>query len=261
MGFNHKIHSVSSKELIGEFLMDYDMQQSSFIGLLNRHIVRGIEIMRIDTYYTQCVKAFKTYNNRTPIPCNSKYIEAIVIDKGGNATFLDLTHHGFRLLSKDNLQGESELYGYADGGYANFKDFEGRGFFLYKSLPIDEEGYVRIPDDPFVKEALLNLLVAKLALSGYKHKVISRQEAEAKWGILYPQARNSVNFPSIEDMEEYTESNTNPLFNNIRRMSILEDSNIMDVATFATELIRLSHGGDFEEASEICGIKWSSTEL
>lgn len=214
MPLNSKINLTSGKEFIGEFLIDFDMQSTNFINMLNRHIVRGIEIMQIDTYWVRCMKSFLTEECRTPIPCSAKYIEAIVIDVGNFPYFLDLTNNGLRLIRRDNINGLSEPYGYVDGAYLDFRTFDGRGFFLYKSLPINKEGYIGIPDDPFVKEALLYFLIGKLALSGYKHKVITRKEADEKWDKLYPQARNSVNFPTVHDIEAYTENNIHPLFNN-----------------------------------------------
>lgn len=257
MSFNRKIHVISSKELIGEFLIDFDMQQTSFIGLLNRHIVRAIELMRIDVYYTQTVCAFTTEECRTPVPCNSKYIQTVVLDAGDNCPiFLDLTNHGLRLLNSDNLAGQTETYGYADGGYINFKDFDGRGLILYRSLPKDKEDYVLIPNDPFLKEAVLMFLIAKLGLSGYVHKVVSREEAEAKWANLHPQARNSVNFPSIEDMEVYTNRNTNPLFNNIRRIDTKDGSfdAIPNISLLDAYPNSVNKFYDFDELSAAFGI-------
>tara|TARA_R110000772_G_C13307950_1_gene439564 strand:+ start:6683 stop:7456 length:774 start_codon:yes stop_codon:yes gene_type:complete len=214
MSENAKINLTSAEELIGEFLLDFDIQASNFIGTLNRHIVRGIELMNIETYFTRQVKSFQTEECRTPIPCESKYIEVIAIDRGGQPCFLDLTNSGLSLLGRHHIDGASETYGYVDGAYINFKTFEGRGFFLYKSIPLNSRGFAMIPDDALVKEALLFFIVAKLALSGYKHKVVGRDEAESKWAYLHPQARNSVNFPSVHDIEAYTENNINPLFNN-----------------------------------------------
>lgn len=243
MSLNTKINLISSKTLIGEFLLDFDIQLTNYLSSLNRHIVRGIEMMEIDTFYRRCVEVCDTEEGRVFLPCTSKYIEVIILNGTSCPHFLDLTNNGLRLL---NGVQSSKLYGYVEGQYLNLNTYEGKVVVLYKSLPKDKEGYVMIPDDPWVKDALLYFLIFKMGLSGFKHKVISRQEAEEKWRNLYPRARNSVNFPSVHDIERYTSWNTEMLFNNIDRIETYESlSNVLpsiysegvtDFASFVNKL-------------------------
>ena len=265
MSVNSHKNLVSSEELIGEFLIDFNMVSTDFIGRLNRHITRGIELMQIDTFYTRCIKAFTAEENRTPIPCGAKHIEAIVLSSAtGGSLFLDISNNALRLINSEHSDGLSEVYGYVDDGYLKLKDFEGKGFFLYKGLPKTSKGFLKIPDDAFVKEALLFFLIAKLALSGYKHKVVTREEAEVRWAELYPQARNSVNFPTVDDIEQYTIMNTSPLYNNIFRLGSGEDlSNILpNISLLDNYPNAINKFYSFEELAEAFGVdEWSSTEL
>ena len=265
MSVNSQINLISSEVLIGEFLQDYDMTSTDFISRLNRHIVRAIELMNIDTYFKRCVRAFITEECRTIIPCSAKYIEAVVLNAGGAPRFLDLTNNQLRLLSKDNLNGKSEVYGYVEGSYLNFKSFDGQGFVVYKGLPTTNKGYVQVPDDGLVIEAIMNFIVFKLSLSGYKHKEVSRKEARQEWERLYPMARNSVNFPTPHDIERYTIMTTSPLKGDVDRVETLglEDfgglPNI-SIADAYPSLINKFYS--FETLAEAFGVdEWSSTEL
>jgi hypothetical protein len=87
--------------------------------------------------------------------------------------------------------------------------------YVYHRNPVDSEGNLLVPDSHEVIEALNFFLIYKMSLGGYSHPKISMEMAEAKWNVLYPRARNIVNFPSIEEMHRLTQMNNNPLFLNI----------------------------------------------
>lgn len=216
MSFNSKINLVSAKEFIGEFLLDFDINSSNYIASLNRHIIRGIELMDIDVFYRRCLKVSLIESGKVVLPCNSKFVEQVILGVGSCPYILDMKDNGLQLVSGQDSIGTSNI-GYAEGRVLNLKRETGLVGIVFKSLPMNKEGYVEIPDDAWLKEALLYFLIYKMSLSGYKHKVISRQEAESKWDRMYPRARNSVTFPTVADIDRYTENVTSPLFNNIER--------------------------------------------
>ncbi len=226
MSINAKINLTSAKDFIGEFLLDFDIQNTNYISSLNRHITRGIELTEIDIYYRKCLKVINTEETRALIPCNSKLLEYVILDVNSCPYIFDLKNNGLNLINASEESNKTRLYGYVEGRYLNLNDYKGKVGLIYKSLPIDKEGYILFPDDSWLKEALLYFLIYKMSLSGFRHPVISRQEAEQKWNVMYPRARNSVNFPTVEDIRRYTENVTSPLFNNIDRQEYGNSNNI-----------------------------------
>lgn len=208
---NNKINLISAEELIGEFLLDFDIQNTNYLSSLNRHIVRAIGLMDIDTYYKRCTKKIKIEENRGVLPCGIKYIEAIFFNSNGYPYIADVGYNDLSLVSEmpKNIRRYSDVY--IEEGYLTFKDFEGEVVVVYKTLPLNSKGYVLFPDDDWLKEALLYFIIYKMSLSGFKHKTVSREEAYEQWNMLYPRARNSVNFPSVQEMQKFTEMWNNPL--------------------------------------------------
>lgn len=207
-----QINLVSAEELIGEFLFDFDVRPANYMSSLNRHIIRGIEIMNIDTYFKRCTKIVEVQDGSIKLPCNAKYLELVVIEGCGNVQVLDLSQNNLALVGQlpNNINSYSEAYAEDEHIHTGLNG-DGRALIIYRTLPKNGKGYVMLPDDALLKEALGMFLIAKLALSGYKHKVVSREEAEQKWAYLYPKARNSVNFPSVHDMQQFTNMWNNPL--------------------------------------------------
>lgn len=206
------VNLTNSKELIGEFLFDYNITNSHYNNMLNRHIIRAIELMDIDTYFVRCIKKEIIEDGVALLPCNSKYIEVALFNTRNGYIPIDIENSNWNIIRElKNVQSTQPLQGYAEGAYLKTIAEKGEVIFIYRSLPKDKEGYILIPDDAWLKEAILNFLIAKMALSGFKHPVIKREEAEAKWEKLYPRARNSVTFPTVSEIQRYTEMTTNPL--------------------------------------------------
>jgi len=208
---NNKISLVSAESLIGEFLQDYNMNSSDFISRLNRHIVRGIELMDIDTYFNRCYATITIEEGRGVLPCEMKYLEAIFISLGDTPHRIDYSNNDLTAL--DFMEEDMQIFSdaYIQEGILTIKDYEGDAYVVYRGLPINEKGYVLMPDDAWLMEALGFFLIYKLGISGYKHKVFNIADAEQRWNALYPRARNSVNFPTVQEMQNFTEMWSNPL--------------------------------------------------
>lgn len=208
---NSKMNLISAEVLIGEFLQDYNMNSSDFISRLNRHIVRGIELMDIDTYFKRCVTKITIEEERGVLPCNIKYLEAMFLNIGTTPHRIDYSNND--LTELDFITEDIPVYSdaYIQENIVTIRAYEGECWVVYRGLPIDKKGYVLMPDDAWLMEALKMFLVLQLGYSGYKHKVIGIDTADVKWNDLYPRARNSVNFPTIQEMQNYTEMWNNPL--------------------------------------------------
>lgn len=208
------IRLISSKQILGELNVDYNIYDEGLLSQVPRHIARALEIMELDGYFQLTYSKHSVEEFRVPLPCDAKYILGAFISDGNCVTRIPLKgtmsdNNSFFGISLN--QNKSRL----DGNYLISQEETGTVAFVYYSIPVDEEGMPLIPDNPHVLEALPEYIIARLSLSGYKHPVISFEMAEARWRDKYPRASNSVNYPSIEEMAKFTLSNTNPYFDRL----------------------------------------------
>lgn len=205
---------ISSKQLIAELFSDFNIANTDWVEKAQRHIERGISIMEVDGYYERAYSYKTVRDYKAALPCDSKNIIATIV-AGCPFYRLPLTNSLSLGVNFKDLKLHTHYQGSINFNHlqTNFK--EGNILFVYYRIPLDDAGDLLIPDNPHVLEALPYFVIYKLSLSGYVHPVINIDRAEAKWRELYPRARNSVNFPSIEEKHEGMLKYTNPLFTNI----------------------------------------------
>lgn len=82
----------------------------------------------------------------------------------------------------------------------------------YYSIPLDNDGFPKIPEDAMTTEALTWFVIYKLMLGGYVHHTITNwKEAYQMWLSLYPQAQNSLKMPDTLETKAMASWWTNPL--------------------------------------------------
>lgn len=206
---------ISSKQIIGELYSDFNITNDDWVNKAQRHMARALGIMKIDGYYERALHITNVMDYNAAIPCDSKHIIMVLAKINGVIKRLPLTR---ALALGDNYEQIAchSIY----QGAINFNSLrtnfqEGTIGYIYYRIPTDGNGDLLIPDNDDVLEALPYFIIYKLSLGGYKHPVISMDKAEAKWRELYPRARNSMNYPSIEERDRLCKMNVNPLFINI----------------------------------------------
>ena len=207
---------ISSKAIIAELYSDFNITSDDWVHKAQRHMARGLGIMKVDGFHEIAYHLEEVLEFNAPLPCDSKYVLVVLSNSTGRITRLPLTRDV--ALGKDFSQIATHTIHKGTINFnslrTNFKD--GTVMYIYKRLPCDDEGNLLIPDNDDVKEALPYFLISKLSLSGYKHPVIDIDRAEAKWKELYPIAKNSMNYYSVEEAHRFTQMNNNPLYiNNI----------------------------------------------
>jgi len=221
---------ISSKSIVAELYSDFNITNDDWVHKAQRHMGRALSIMKIDGYYERAFHVETVAEFKAPLPCDEKYILAVLTNASGRITRLPLTRDlalgaDFSQVATDNIY----------KGGINFNhlrtNFEaGTIMYIYYRNPCDDDGNLLIPDNDDVMEALPYFVMYKLGLSGYKHPVVSREEAWDKWKELYPRARNSMNYPSVEEMHRFTKMNTNPLFLDIINEQWHSDSKTIALA-------------------------------
>lgn len=202
---------ISSKTIIAEMYSDFNITNDDWVHKAQRHLARALGIMKIDGYYERAVLRDTVKEFKVPLPCDEKYILA-VLHNMDNLTRLPLTRNLALGVEFKDIVTNTTLKGGINFNYLRTNFEEGEVMFIYYRVPKDCDGNLLIPDNDDVLEALPYFLIYKLSLSGYKHPVINMDKAYAKWQELYPRARNSMNYPSIEEMHRFTQMWNNPLF-------------------------------------------------
>jgi len=202
---------VSSKVIIGEMFQDFNMSGTNWLGNVNRHLARALELMRLSGYFKEALQVGEVSDSMTPVPCGLKELIA-VLDISNGITVLPIMNSNYVGRKFADYLGTSLRSGSVNFNALHTSFETGRVAFIYHKPPVDDEGYPMIPDNPEVMEALPFYLIMRLGYSGYIHPVVTRQEAEEKWERLFPRARNSVNFPTIEEMDHVVSSVADPYY-------------------------------------------------
>lgn len=233
---NYKL--ISSKSIIGEMYSDFNITNDDWVNKASRYISRALGLMKIDGYYEIAYHMEEVQEFNAPLPCDDKYILAVLFSTGGQVTRLPLTNSLALGMDFSKIATHSIYQGRVNTNYLRTNFQNGTVLYIYYRIPKDDCGYLLIPDNADVLEALPYYLIYRMSLSGYKHPVISLEKAEAKWALLYPRARNSMNFPTIEEMHRMAQMHNNPLYiNNIdEEWNIGSSCSTTDIITYITAL-------------------------
>lgn len=223
-----KFNLVSSKQLIAELFTDFNITGTDWVNKAQRHINRAIELMQISGYFEFKTSFDLVEDGKVIMPCDNKYLIGVLVKSNGNVCRLPLTTE---LTFDEKLNGL--IYHQYDKGYVNnnylYTTFnEGEVCFLYFGIPTDDCGDLMIPDNAELFEAIPYYIIYRLSFSGYKHPAIEPRDAYQMWQTLYPRAANSMNYPSIEEMQHFTEVNTNPLYIDVLRCGDVDFKTLAD---------------------------------
>lgn len=215
------INYINVKHIIGRFLKELSIDDTNYVDDIPQWVEDAIGIMNINNYYVNKYSIKQVTNSKTSLPCDIEHLYGIWVstdlEQACNITNLrrlfirnsPLFGHGISTPHHEAAYGTinlSILHTSFQTGYV---------YFVYKGLPLDKDGFPLVPKNSYIQEALQYWFIYKMSLSGYKHPVISREEAYQKWNILYPQAANDINWMDLQEYQEFTEMWTNPLLGDL----------------------------------------------
>lgn len=73
----------------------------------------------------------------------------------------------------------------------------------FTAYPMCEDGYPKVPDNIYYKQALEWYIIRQMIMGGYTHPFINWQVADQKWGHYCVAAQNDAAYPSIDKMESF----------------------------------------------------------
>lgn len=216
------IKLTSSKRFIAEIVEDLNLSTVDYIDRLYSWIEYGLGMMDMAKYYTLKSEIIQIDNYRGILPCDLVFVHSLWSTNGLGSNGNGGVNLAYIPVSTSPLVGFNHK-GYpistrkvsVDGYHIHSDVRKTKVLLVYRSLPKDCDGYPMIPDNPYVKEALMFFIIYRLALKGIAHPIIKIGDAMGKWEQLYPRASNDVNWMSQPEYEEFTQMWNSPLLGNI----------------------------------------------
>lgn len=208
----------SSKKFIAEVIEDLNLSSNDYIDRMYAWIEQGLGIMDMAKFYSMKTEIIDIVNYRGNLPCDYKFVHSVWAITGNT----DNNGLAYIPVSTSPLVGFN-YKGYPvsntkisiDGYYIHSDVIKGKVLLVYRAVPKDCDGYPMIPDNPFVKEALMFFIIYRLALKGIEHPIVKISDAMTQWNVLYPRASNDVDWMSQPEYEEFTQMWNSPLLGNL----------------------------------------------
>lgn len=148
-------------------------------------------------------KDFEVIDGRIPFPCDAEDILGIYDGMCWSWWEAPLTFGSYLQWNTVRLQvGRGEFL-------ANRLTV--KGSLYYQAYPTNCDGELLIPDVYEVKEAAIYYVLYKAISAGYKHPIISFNDARMLWESKMDKATNRLNFPRPDEMPYIMRDFVNPI--------------------------------------------------
>ena len=212
---------ISIENIIGRFLKDYNIEDTTYVDDFPQWTQDAIEIMELSNYYTVQPTVKKVENYRCALPCNIESLCGIWIAEDNkivtNVLGLNkLVIRNMPLIGHSFPQPQHRVaYATIDGNFIHTSFESGYIYIVYKGIPLDCNGLPMVPKGAKVAQALEYYYIKRMMLSGYKHPIFTYGDIEALWKQSYPAAANAVNWMDSNDLQEFKDMWTNPIIGDL----------------------------------------------
>lgn len=196
----------SVNRIIADFYSSFKPSNSNFVQDAIDWIGDAIDIIRAGTSYGEQIKSIEVIDYRAKLPCDLESLLGISykhqrLPRNGGLNHKDLKQSGIHSLT--NCINESYTI---TPNYINTSFKDGRIFIYYLGLETDCDGYPTVTDDPIYREALGWYILMKMLGRGFKHQTFTYKDAEDRWNLMYPKARNRCRMPDIDGYQQFKKS-------------------------------------------------------
>lgn len=232
--------SVSAKSVIAKVYRDLKPNTDNWVGDAVEWIGEALEYIGTYTGLIKKAREFTVANHRTLIPC--ELVDIIQVEYNGRALPYGSDVTGYDLPNASRTTTMSPSSGQpgvtTSATYETTTDFlsnftpiaqrktsasryptadyyvlnpdylqtsfeEGTVKIHYTAYPVCDDGYPKIPDNIYYKQALEWYILRQMLMGGYVHPIFKWETADAKWGEYCLKAQNDGMFPSIDKMESF----------------------------------------------------------
>ncbi len=111
-----------------------------------------------------------------------------------------------------NLPYSSHTY-YTELDYINTSFCDGKVRVFYNEVPLDDDGFPLIPDNQNYKQAIYWHVRAMMIGCGFNDPVFKYTDCEARFEKHAARALGEIQYPSVDQVEAYTDNSVRLLFN------------------------------------------------
>lgn len=194
------VRAVPCDRVIAKVFRDFRPNNSSWTSDAIEWIGEAINAIGAYYSYSELVMCLQVKGYSAPLPCKIEQLNGIKyrdmrLSRCDGVQNVDTCHHTSNLpMCKD------ECYS-LNPSYIKTSFEEGELTLYYIGIPLDCNGFPLVPDEYEYMEALVWYIVSRMILRGHTLNGITFEYADARWEAFIPKARNSVDFPDIDDME------------------------------------------------------------
>ena len=185
-------------------ILRHPMLQEVTLEAAIQYTIDFIYTVGLPKYYIDKEVKLEVENYRAKLPCDLVYIEQVQDDK--TLEYYRSMTHTFPLTSKDNPKNTTKTFK-TQGNviYTSLKDCKIR--VAYKAIPIDQEGFPMLPDNPIFLEALELYIKKKQFTILFDLGKINRyvlDNTDQQYAFKVAQLNSEFNMPSLSEMETIT---------------------------------------------------------
>lgn len=184
------IKKVSSKRVVETVIRDFGIVSQDWIYDANEWVGNGLLEIGTNPIYSPTKITTKVDNYKVRLPCSAELFKAVYQGE------CRLPH-----LRDTNKTSKTGIWYSNEGSFLHFP-FTGKEITLfYLGFEIDEEGYICIPDNVFVIEALAWKVMSHLLRRGMLHPTIDYKTADAEWKDRRDRASNHLMTPTPDEYD------------------------------------------------------------
>lgn len=196
MIYNYTSLSYLQARVVNNFgieFSDWKLRSAEWVG-------EGLGLMNIYPELESVYEDVTVSEHLALIPCNLKVLEAVFYNGSRLTRSTAITNRDNDLIEEQAY--DTDSYDLTAGGYIRTTFESGQVTFYFRRIPVDNEGYPKVPDDEKVIEALSWFILLRMLGRGYKHSVFNDYEklefkvmGQRNPTSLFAQARNSASDP------------------------------------------------------------------
>ncbi len=210
------ITSVSIDRILVSIQDTFNFQDTAWKVKAIEHIGRGLDQIGCTNIFVKKAVEKEVNDGKVAMPCSMHTLRMITLD----GYRLPINNHLNFIYDEDDIDATNApqhpaITAQVNPNYIHVDVDSGTMQIFYYAFDTDDNGYPKIPNDPFVFEALEWFVVYKLILSGYKHHAITNfREAQEQWRMAMPKAQNSLMIDDLPHaakfIDTWLESFTSP---------------------------------------------------
>ncbi len=226
---------VSINQIMASIVSKQRLTDSSWYNDIYEWIIEGYKLIKLRQPLYQTSKELQVYNYEVYLPCGLVYLDAVIYNKYRlkiSQNSLDTTKEETafsnpievyettqQIVTVDDVTTTTSTtvpkypvatylsYPYSREQYyklfpdkiqTSFK--EGKITIVYVTYPVDEEGYLLIPDNGDLKLALYYYVLTSMIGAGYTGSIFKWAEADQLWEKHVGRAINQIKQPSPDKM-------------------------------------------------------------